>query len=131
MRAWIQRWRPAICIMLLIYIASAIPASHLPEYGNWDKIVKKSGHMLGYALLSAAYLHALSKGNRITRSNFIIGACLTFLYSVTDEWHQGFTPGRSPSVLDVGFDTTGGVVGLALYNWIQRFYITFRKRTGF
>lgn len=119
MKVWIRQWGPAILIMLLIYIASAIPGSQLPEYGNWDVVVKKGGHIFGYALLSVAFLRALSKGRRISRFHLIAAALLTFLYSVTDEWHQSFTPGRIASIWDVDIDTAGGIIGLALYYWVK------------
>jgi len=33
------------------------------------------------------------------------------LYGVTDEFHQAFTPGRSPDVFDVLADLVGGLLG--------------------
>jgi VanZ family protein len=119
MKVWIRRRGPAILIMLLIYIASAIPSSQLPDYGKWDVVVKKGGHIFGYALLSVALLHALSKGRRISRFHLIAAALLTLLYSLTDEWHQSFTPGRNASVWDVGIDTAGGIIGLVLYYFVK------------
>jgi VanZ family protein len=36
-------------------------------------------------------------------------------YAVLDEIHQGFVPGRDPSVLDFVFDTAGGFLGILAY----------------
>jgi VanZ family protein len=106
--------------MAIIFLASAMPGSELPEFGNWDTLAKKAGHMLGYALLAAAYLHALNRGRGISGSRLIASVCLAILYAVLDEWHQGFVPGRNPSVWDVVIDGAGSVVGLAARLAVRR-----------
>ena len=120
MKDWIWRWGPAVAIMVIIFIASATPGSDLPKFGVWDFFAKKGGHMLGYALLASAFFHGLNKGGRIKKSQFIAAVCLATLYALTDEFHQRFTPGRSPSLRDVGIDTFGAAIGLTLWNWIRR-----------
>ena len=40
--------------MVIIYLASGTPSTSLPDYGVWDTVIKKGGHMLGYALLFAS-----------------------------------------------------------------------------
>jgi VanZ family protein len=37
---------------------------------------------------------------------------VTVGYAATDEFHQGFVPGRVPSWRDIGFDSLGAVIGL-------------------
>ena len=120
MKAWIWQWGPAVLVMAVIFIASAIPGSGLPAFGAWDLIVKKGGHMFGYALLASAYLHALNKGKDVTRRQFMGALCLAFLYAITDEFHQWFTPGRTPSVYDVLIDTFGAVFGLGTWVWMEK-----------
>jgi VanZ family protein len=114
MRLWIRRWRPAVIVMVIIFIASATPASDLPDLGGLDFFAKKGAHMLGYALLAAAYFHALNHEKRITRLRLAIAVSLVILYAATDEWHQRFTPGRTPKFTDVCIDTAGGLIGLAV-----------------
>jgi VanZ family protein len=120
MKVWISRWGPAAVIMSVIFIASAIPGSEMPKFGFWDFAVKKGGHMAGYALLALSYLHALNNapGNRPFR--LVAAFCLTVLYAVSDEWHQTFTPGRTPSLLDVIIDGAGGLIGIALWHIIRK-----------
>jgi VanZ family protein len=114
MKAWIWRWGPAILVMSLIFVASGTPGSDLPRFGTFDMFAKKGGHMVGYALLSAAYFHALNNGRKITQWRFFIAILLAVLYAATDEIHQLFTPGRSPSIVDVGIDSIGSFIGLGL-----------------
>ena len=37
-----------------------------------------------------------------------------FLYAITDEFHQGITPGRTPLIQDVFIDALGAVFGVGL-----------------
>ncbi len=119
MKAWIKRWGPAVVIMAIIFVASAIPGSGLPDFGYRDTLVKKGGHMLGYALLAVSYLHGLNNVPRGKTIRFAAAFCLTTLYAISDEWHQGFTPGRSPSFLDVIIDGAGGLIGLSVWHLIR------------
>ena len=47
----------------------------------------------------------------------ILGAVLlgSFLYGLSDEFHQSFVSGRNASILDSIADTIGGVVGGCMY----------------
>ncbi len=114
MKSWIYRWGPAVLFMGLIFFFSATPGSDLPEFGHWDLLAKKGGHMLGYALLAAAYLYALAE-KKMTRTRLFFSLVLAILYACSDEWHQKFTPGRTSSARDVLIDTTGALIGLATF----------------
>jgi VanZ family protein len=105
--------------MLLIFIASSTPAKSLPNIGKLDILFKKGGHMTGYALLAAAYFHALNNGKNITKKQFVMAIFLAALYASTDEFHQRFTPDRTPSLIDVLIDTTGATIGLTTW-WVAR-----------
>jgi len=122
MKEWIWRWGPAVVVMIVIFFASATPSSDLPSFGTWDLFAKKSGHMFGYGLLAAAFSHALKKGGKIMKIQFIAAVCLACLYAVSDEFHQSFTPGRSPSIQDVGIDAIGAALGLLIWNWIRKLH---------
>jgi VanZ family protein len=115
MKTWIRRWGPAVIIMVLIFIASSIPGTDLPEFGSWDFSLKKGGHMLGYALLTTAFFRAIDGSKGAVRFRFIAAICLAALYAASDEFHQLFTPGRSASPWDVCIDVIGGLIGLGLW----------------
>jgi VanZ family protein len=118
--AWIRQWGPAILVMTVIYAASSTPHSGLPDLGTWDFFAKKAGHMFGYALLACSYYHALTRGGIFSRGRLALALCLAFLYAITDEFHQRFIPGRSPSVYDVLVDTVGASLGLGLWRWRKK-----------
>jgi VanZ family protein len=120
MKSWIYRWGPAILVMTIIFVASDTPGSSLPEFGYCDLLAKKGGHMLGYALLAASYYRAFGRKQHTPRRRFLLALGLTIFYAALDEYHQTFTPGRNASPIDVAIDTLGGLVGIAMIQWIQR-----------
>jgi VanZ family protein len=109
------RWLPALLVMLLIFFFSAQSSSELPNFSWADRIVKKGGHMFGYALLALSYWWALD----FKRKNWWLAWCLAIFYAGTDEFHQSFVSGRHPSTWDVLiFDNLGALLGL----WLLSLY---------
>lgn len=100
-------------MMFIIFLFSAKPSSELPNFDVADRIVKKGGHMVGYALLALSYWRALG----FLPERHRVAWCLAILYAVTDELHQSFVPGRSPSIWDVLlFDNLGALISLGLFS---------------
>lgn len=106
-----RKWLPALLVMGLIFWFSSQPSSNLPNFDRADKVLKKGGHILGYAMLSWSYWYALDrKPNR--RWIAWLGA---ILYAATDEYHQSFVIGRYPSAWDVFvFDNLGALIALSV-----------------
>ena len=92
----ILRWLPSIAVMVVIFGFSSIPSKEMPNFGLWDLVVKKGGHMLGYGLLAMAYWYGL----RFGQSRWWQALLLAVIYAITDELHQSFVPGRHPSWVD-------------------------------
>ena len=105
-------WGPVVLMLLVIFAASSIPnLTRLP--GN---ISDKSGHSIGYAMLSGVILRALSGGrlSGVTWPRCVAAIVLATLYGVTDEFHQWFVPGRSADPFDVLADFVGATIGVAI-----------------
>lgn len=113
------RFGPAALIMVAIFAFSSTPSSNLPNFGGWDWVAKKGAHALGYAMLGAAYTHALAPGRPLTLRNGLIAIALAALYATSDEWHQSFTAGRHPAWTDVAIDTVGATVGVVAMRWLR------------
>ena len=106
-------WLPAVILMAAIFGFSAMPADALPSF-NWaDLLVKKGAHMLGYGLLALAYLYAF----QLDSANLKVAWLLALLYAISDEYHQGFVPGRNGTWIDVVIDGAGAALALA---WVKR-----------
>ena len=116
MESKILRWFPALLMMATIFGSSSVPATELPNFGPWDLVVKKGGHVLGYALLALAYWAGLHfDGHR-----WWLALLFTLIYAASDEFHQSFVPGRHPSWVDVlAFDGGGAVIALGLAYWAR------------
>lgn len=100
-------------MMLIIFLVSSRTSSELPSFDWADRIVKKGGHMFGYALLAISYWRAFSFKPEIRWFAWALAVC----YAITDEFHQSFTPGRFPSAADVLiFDNLGALGGLWLWS---------------
>ncbi len=97
--------------MLVIFLFSAQPPSNLPDFDWLDRIVKKGGHVLGYALLALAYW----RGFHFRADQRWIAWLFALFYAISDELHQSFVPGRNASVWDVvAFDNLGATLALWL-----------------
>lgn len=106
----VPRWVPALLLMIVIFSFSSQTSQELPNFGGWDYFVKKSAHGIGYGLLALSYLRALP--NR----DYKLAWFLAVLYSLTDEFHQSFVPGRRASWIDVFvFDNLGAMITLFVH----------------
>jgi VanZ family protein len=113
----ISKWLPSLLVMLVIFLFSAQPSSSLPSFDWADRIVKKGGHVLGYALLAWTYWH----GFDYRKDKRWLSWLFAVLYAVTDELHQSLVPGRRASLWDVVvFDNLGALISLWLIQRVRR-----------
>lgn len=106
-----RAWGPALFLMATIFFFSSRTSGQLPGFGPLDYLVKKLGHVVGYALLALTYWRGLPQH----RSRMVFAWGLALMYAATDEFHQLFVAGRHPSVFDVlVFDNLGAILGLGL-----------------
>jgi VanZ family protein len=90
----------------------------------WHFFIRKSGHVVGYAILSIllfrawrATLPAMSNARWAPRwaTIAILG---TILVASLDEWHQSFIPSRTGRWQDVVLDSCAGVAGqILIFLW--------------
>jgi VanZ family protein len=69
---------------------------------GWVRVVAHFGE---YALLAALWAWAL--GPMLGRRALAVAAAVTFLYALSDEYHQSFVEGRDADPLDVLTDAAG------------------------
>lgn len=103
--------------MAVIFLLSAEP-NLSSGLGFWDLILRKLAHIGSYCLLTLLWWRALARhGGRALPLAMLI----SFLYAVSDEYHQSFVEGRNGSPVDVAIDTVGiGIAGLlARWDWFR------------
>ncbi len=107
----IWKWLPAVVVMAAIFWFSAQPITKLPNFSWADMLIKKSGHMIGYALLAVSYWVGLDRKHEL----WWLAWVLAIGYALTDEYHQSFVFGRHSTILDVLiYDNLGALIGLWL-----------------
>lgn len=81
-------------------------------------IVRKTGHLTGYAVLAALLWVSLRNANgsqfALSKSAFFLVLAVCFIYACSDELHQHFVSSRQASFWDVLIDTTGAALALGL-----------------
>ena len=130
MKSWMYRWGPPILLMAIIFFASATPGSDIPGFGAVDFLVKKGGHMIGYALLAITIYHALNSSGRSGKRLMLLSFCLVALYAASDEFHQRFTPGRTATLRDVGVDMAGALIGIAVMRQVHKHIFSRNAESG-
>ncbi len=101
---------PPIFWCFLIFYLSAQPDLKVSE-GIWDLILRKIGHITEYFVLVLLVSRALSgSAFKIDKKSIVWGAIFSFLFAISDEYHQTFTHGRHGAPIDVGIDSFGVIL---------------------
>lgn len=104
----------AVLIGLAIFALSAQPNLHVSSQPVLDFVAHKTGHMIAFGLLALAVEMMLEDVGVARRQAVLAALLLVVGYGATDELHQAFVPGRTPSPIDVTVDLAGGVAALVL-----------------
>lgn len=116
----VKAYLPPLLWASFIFLLSA--QSSLPSFNTSaaDFLFKKCSHIFVYAVLYFLTYRAVNfevKENKI--KNWRVPFLLCILYATIDETHQAFTPHRTPSLRDVGYDVLGaGLAFLKMYQYI-------------
>jgi VanZ family protein len=101
---------------LLNTLAPNVLAALTPDQlDRVDYNIRKTGHVTEYLILTLLAFRALQGGLPTPRGRVFAGAFgIAVGYAVTDELHQAFVPGRTPSPVDVLIDSGGATIALTL-----------------
>ena len=92
----------------------------------WHFFIRKSGHVVGYAILSMLLFRAwratLPAMNDVTWTSrwATIAIVGTALVASLDEWHQSFLPSRTGSIRDVALDSGAAIIAQVLLYLVLR-----------
>lgn len=112
----LKRFGPLILWMGVIYYFSSRPVIQASSFDLVDFIVKKTAHLVEYAILYFLAFRAFSKKNAYQKA-FLLG----IIYAFSDEIHQLFTPGRTAKVRDIlVFDLSGLIIGYLFLKWRKK-----------
>jgi len=97
---------------LLSFLIHFMPNIEKMELSNLNFYIRKNAHFMAYFILGVLTYFSLVQSEVRKPANLALIIC--FLYAVSDEVHQLFTPGRSGQFRDVLIDSTGSVLGVLL-----------------
>ena len=95
-----------------------------PTFATIHFLIRKLAHCCEYAIFALLLYHSFEPRNpRDWNARSAFGALLIAgLFSLTDEYHQSFVPGRTASLVDSGIDTAGALLALVLLYGGKRLY---------
>ena len=112
-RRRIKHWLPTLAWAILIFSFSSQPTLTANQVYWQDFVIKKSAHLFVYAVLAILIYRSLKLTSRFSKLYlFLFTLILVVLYAVSDEFHQTFSLGRTPTLRDVFIDIAGGLTGL-------------------
>ncbi|MEN8141803.1 MAG: VanZ family protein [Thermodesulfobacteriota bacterium] len=103
------RFLPLLLLMAAIFYLSHSPGENLPPlFSGADKLC----HLAAYGALAGSVIFALRPRyqGRSSGRLALTGVIFCLLHGISDEIHQMFIPGRTPSLADIGADTLGAAL---------------------
>lgn len=93
-----------------------------------NSILRRGAHLMEYAILGyLVYRSFANAGSPLRVGAWCVVAAS--LYSLTDELHQSFVPGRHASLIDCGVDALGAAIAMALV-YMNSVFLKKRKTEG-
>jgi VanZ family protein len=106
-------------ILRILHVTLSPPAFELAHL-----LFRKSAHVTEYGILGMLLYFSMMGTEEIiwTPRKALLSILIAGLYSLTDEFHQIFVPGRGPALHDCALDTSGVTLGiLVIYTWTRLF----------
>ena len=107
--ALLGRWSYGLTLAVVIVVASGRGSVASPNIVDFDK----AAHFAVFGLLATLVARAGFQPSRMGWAVLIVS-----LFGLTDEWHQGSTPGRSMEFYDWIADTLGALTAVVLYRYV-------------
>lgn len=112
---FIKLWLPVFVWGYIIYFLSDIPGLGT-GLGIWDLILRKGAHITEYFILTILLIRAFRRSFRMSFALLIFWpSVISFLYAVSDEYHQSFIKNRCGTPWDVLVDAVGILIVVYLY----------------
>ena len=90
-------------------------------------IVRKSVHFIGYMILGILSSGLILQYENINKK-YPLAFLICVIYTISDEIHQLFVPGRAGQIRDVLIDSAGSFLGIILVMAFVKILIKFNKK---
>jgi VanZ family protein len=84
------------------------------EIQLWHGVIRKFAHITEYFILAVFVYRSMKYEHPDLLDAILRSIAFIVLAALMDELHQSFTPSRTASIVDVGYDCLGGVWALWL-----------------
>jgi len=109
----------ALSKTLAAWVLSLLPMEKTAgDLALLNRLLRKLAHFGLYFLLGSGLTGIAGRRNGIPAAPVVIA--LGAAFALSDEFHQSFSPGRSPSGWDVALDTCGVAAGWAFWTLLRR-----------
>lgn len=98
--------------MIFIFYLSSRSTAGIPLTGTNRFLLLKTFHLIEYTVLNIF----LNFGHYDLKKNF----ALSYVYALSDEFHQTFVPGREGKLLDTFIDVIGISIGTLISFFLNR-----------
>jgi len=127
-RKFLRFWLPVVMWAAIIFVFSSRPTARTSEIHWQDFVVKKTAHIILFGVLCLLLYRALRQEGIEKKNSGLYAVVITFMYAVSDELHQSFTPGREPTFRDIIFDTIGALSAIYLiWNTLPKLPLRLKK----
>jgi len=135
----LQYWFPLIVWLFVIYSCSTdefssnntagliVPILHFlfpnlspDQLALWHGVIRKLGHITEYAILAFFAYRAIRFDEPDPLKAKVRAFQFLVLAAMTDEFHQSLTMSRGASIVDVGYDSFGGLIVLWIGTLIKK-----------
>jgi VanZ family protein len=107
----IIRFIPALLWMGFIFYLSSQQTTGIGGDSYWQRFfILKTFHLIEYAVLFILINFAINSK--------LYSLTLSYLYGISDEFHQSFIPGRTAKFIDTFIDLLGIFIGLLILKFI-------------
>ena len=87
-----------------------------------NAIIRKIAHFTIYTILGILLMGTMTKTKLKIKWRMLITLGIGIVYAILDEFHQSFSPGRTPKLTDVYIDTLGVLLGVEIILCIREIY---------
>lgn len=92
-----------------------------------NQLLRKAAHFLEYALIGSVLCLMLNVAINRALPAALISILFSPLLGIIDEYHQRFSPMRTPRILDICIDTAGALTGIIIITLVFLLYNYIRK----
>ncbi len=91
-------------------------------FNRANAVIRKIAHFSIYTLVGLLLMGIMTRTKLKDKRRILITVVIGIIYATLDEFHQSFSPGRTPKITDVYIDTLGVILGILLVLTAREIY---------